>query len=265
MRRLALVLSVLSSQAAAQPVEVDLELALMVDVSRSMSAEELFIQRQGYADALRSDEVFAAVQTGLLQNIALSYVEWAGTQTVVVDWTLVQSRADLDAFARAVERSMSGGMRRTSISEALVFGAGMIEDNGFAGMRRVIDISGDGPNNEGRLVTRARDDVVSRRITVNGLPLMTQEGDDRWYLEDLDVYYQSCVIGGPGAFVVPVLDWTDFAEAVRRKLVLEIAARPQDDREPETLHRAQYTQAAPYDCEIGEKIWAQRRAIWGEP
>lgn len=256
--------------AASDAVEVDLELVLLVDVSHSMSEQELEIQRQGYAAALMSDEVFAAIQSGLLQRVALTYIEWAGTQEVIVDWRLLETRADLDAFARILTTRFDLSIRRTSISEALIFGAKMIEHNDYHGLRRVIDVSGDGPNNKGRPVLTARDTVLAKSITINGLPLMTnQEFVSFWDIEDLDVYYRNCVIGGPGSFVIPVHDWQDFAEAVRRKLVLEIAAVPV----PAQIVPAQYTSGQingqtprqPYDCLIGEKIWDKYKHYWSEP
>lgn len=238
----------------AQQTEVDLELVLMVDVSRSMSEMELEVQRRGYAEALASEDVFKAVQSGLLQTIALTYIEWAGTQEIIVDWQLVETRADLLAFADQLTKTFNSALRRTSISSALEYGASRIERNAFAGLRRVIDVSGDGPNNLGPLVTTARDKVLAKRITINGLPLMTQDGSfARFYLDDLDVYYRTCVIGGPGAFVIPVYDWPDFADAVRRKLVLEIAG---------IIPQAQIIKAQvrdPTDCQIGEKIWDEFR------
>ncbi|WP_171100073.1 DUF1194 domain-containing protein [Ruegeria sp. HKCCD7255] len=252
----------LAAPAVSQATEVDLELVLLVDVSRSMTERELEIQRQGYAAALQSDEVFAAVRSGLLQRIALTYVEWAGTQEVVVDWRLVETRADLEGFARALTTRFDPALRRTSISEALIFGAAMIEENEFEGLRKVIDVSGDGPNNQGRPVLRARETVLSKSITINGLPLMTQEGlGSQWHLDDLDVYYENCVTGGPGSFVIPVLDWQDFAEAVRRKLVLEIASTTV----LEYFRFAQFNSTDTYDCLIGEKIWERNRQIWSEP
>lgn len=249
------------ARVAAQPIEVDLELLLMVDVSRSMSPNELEIQRRGYASALASAEVYAAMRSGLLGRIALAYVEWAGSQHVVVGWQMIETREDLQAFADRVTASFNPALRRTSISEALFFGAGMIAGNDYQGLRRVIDISGDGPNNAGRRVTYARDLVVAQGITINGLPLLTSEGlGSQWHLDQLDIYYRTCVIGGPGAFVIPVLDWVDFAEAVRRKLVLEIAARPQRAR----VFRAQMIRRDPTDCLIGEKIWNERRRMMGD-
>ncbi len=242
-------------------VEVDLELVLAVDVSRSMSPEELEIQRRGYAEALRSPEVIAAIEGGLIGRIALTYVEWAGqyAQRGAVDWALIDGAAAADAFADRIGAHLEPAMRRTSISGALLYSATLFERNGFDGLRRVIDISGDGPNNEGRPVPAARDSVLSRGVTINGLPLMTPE--DRlqvWDIADLDAYYEACVIGGPGAFVIPVVGWDQFADAVRRKMVLEIAATG-----PARLWQAQGR--ADYDCLVGEKIWERYRRYWGEP
>lgn len=152
-------------------------------------------------------------------------------------------------------------MRRTSISEALIYAADSFETNTFTGLRRVIDISGDGPNNQGRPVLAARDDVLARRITINGLPLMTvDEISLRWGIPDLDVYYTNCVIGGPGAFVVPVLSWDQFAEAVERKLVLEISNNLPQRGKPDTLVPIQG-----YDCLIGEKIWQRNQSDFFMP
>lgn len=260
--RFAALCLLLPQPAPAQGIEVDLELVLMVDVSRSMTARELEIQRRGYAEALQSDVVFAAVQSGLLQRVAITYVEWAGTQEVVVDWRLIQTRADLDAFAHSLTSQFNPALRRTSISEALLFGARQLETNIYAGLRRVIDISGDGPNNAGGGVEQARDAVVAKGIVINGLPLMTREGmGTDWHLDDLDVYYRSCVIGGPGAFVIPVLDWADFAEAVRRKLVLEMVSVPLAD----LVIPVQALRRDPRDCYVGEKIWRERRQYWDDP
>jgi hypothetical protein len=260
----ALLLSAMSlaAPAAADGIEVDLELVLLVDVSRSMTERELEIQRRGYAAALNSDHVYAAVQSGLLQRVAMTYVEWAGTQNLVVDWRLLETRDDLAAFAETLSNEFNPTLRRTSISEALVFGAGLIDSNIYDGLRKVIDVSGDGPNNQGRPVAGARDAAIAQGIIINGLPLMTQEGmGSQWHLGNLDIYYASCVTGGPGSFVIPVLDWADFAEAVRRKLVLEMVADPPQ----EELVPAQYAFRDPQDCLVGEKMWQDRRQFWDGP
>ena len=259
---LALVCLAAMRPASAQPLEVDLELVLLVDVSRSMSPEELEIQRRGYAEALRNPQVYAAIQTGLLQRIALTYIEWAGDQEVVVDWQAIETEDDLNIFADRITVTFDSGMRRTSISEALIHGVDSLAANDFAGLRQVIDISGDGPNNQGRNVEYGRDTALAQGITINGLPLMTRDGfGEQWHLDNLDIYYQTCVIGGPGAFVIPVHNWEDFADAVRRKLILEIAGitpAPQ-------IIPAQGSANDPTDCRVGEKIWQNRRNNWGGP
>ena len=244
-------------------IEVDVELLLLVDVSRSMTPHELEIQRRGYAEALVSPEVLTAINGGMLGHVAIAYVEWAGaySQNVVQDWAIVRTAEDARAFADAIAFHAGGGMRRTSISSALTMGAGYFANNGFSGLRRVIDISGDGPNNDGGPVLPARDAVVAQGITINGLPLMTREGmGGMWTIEALDLYYRDCVIGGPGAFVVPVLDWTEFAAAVRKKLVLEIAGPGPAD--PWVMDRLPVAKTQAADCLIGEKIWERYRQGW---
>ena len=260
MRRLACILlaagTFFCTPATSDPIEVDVELALMVDVSRSMSPAELEIQRRGYAEALTSDIVLAAIQSGLLGRVAITYVEWAGDEAhrVIVDWQLLATREDAQAFADALTKRFSLGMRRTSISGALRYAAASIEGNGYAGLRRVIDVSGDGPNNQGGPVARARNEIIARGMILNGLPLMTRDGiGSAWHLDDLDLYYRNCVIGGPGAFVIPVLTWPDFAGAVRRKLVLELVGLQPEP--PPLVRIVPVQQSASYDCMIGEKIW----------
>jgi hypothetical protein len=241
-------------------MEVDVELVIAVDVSRSMTPRELEIQRRGYAEALASREVVSAIRNGLLGRVAMTYVEWAGEQRVVVGWTLVRNRAEAEAFAARLTAKFDSALRRTSISGALDFAATLFEGNGFAGLRRVIDVSGDGPNNQGRPVEAARDDVLARGIVINGLPLMTREGmGSQWHLEDLDQYYRHCVIGGPAAFVIPVLEWRHFPQAVRRKLVLEIAGQGGG---PGTGPRVVSVAESGYDCLIGEKIWLDMQGDW---
>ncbi|TMM54900.1 DUF1194 domain-containing protein [Sulfitobacter sabulilitoris] len=246
----------------AQPVEVDVELFLAVDVSRSMSPSELEIQRRGYAEALTDPDVIAAIRGGLLGRVALTYVEWAGdvSQRVVVPWTLIETAADAATVAEAITAHFDDGLRRTSISGALMYALHDFDGNGFEGLRRVVDVSGDGPNNQGRPVTRARDAVLAEGIVINGLPLMTQDAlSQRWGIPDLDVYYLRCVIGGPGSFVIPVYDWDQFAGAITRKLILEIAQRPT------RLWQAQMQALPPYDCLVGEKIWQQNRYYFDTP
>jgi hypothetical protein len=247
-----------------EPIEVDVELVLAVDVSRSMSPRELEIQRRGYAEALVSEPVVRAITQGMTGQVAIAYMEWAGqaSQRVVIDWRLLGSRADAQAFADELSAGFSASMRRTSISAALLAAAEMFEGNGYVGLRRVIDISGDGPNNEGRPVTEARDEVLGRGIIINGLPLMTNDGFGTGFnLADLDEYYRQCVVGGPAAFVVPVTDWDQFADAVRQKLVLELVGLPPPHALAVTRTEGpeQVIPAQGYDCLIGERIWQRNQ------
>ncbi|TNF62980.1 MAG: DUF1194 domain-containing protein [Rhodobacteraceae bacterium] len=247
---------------AADPAEVDVELFLAVDVSRSMTPAELEIQRRGYAEALASRDVMGAIRGGLIGRIAVTYVEWAGenAQRVVVPWTLIETPDQAQDVAGRITAQFTQGMRRTSISGVLAYAAHSIETNEFNGLRRVIDVSGDGPNNQGQPVIEARDRVLALGITINGLPLMTEDGISRMFgIEDLDAYYRACVIGGPGAFLIPVHDWAQFAEAVRRKLVLEIAGQPP------RLWQVQMRAPAAYDCLIGEKLWERNRRYFDMP
>ncbi len=242
--------------AAAEELPVDIELVLAVDVSRSMTPRELEIQRRGYAEALVSQQVVDALTSGAYGKVALSYVEWAGanSQVVIVPWTLVAGRADAEALAAQLTAVFNPALRRTSISGLIDFAAASFENNGFDGFRRVIDVSGDGPNNHGRPVVPARDEALARGITINGLPLMTREGmGAAWHLEDLDLYYRHCVVGGPGHFVIPVLSWEEFPTSVRRKIVMELV----QPRAPEHNEAPLLRQAQGYDCLIGEKIWQE--------
>ncbi len=243
-------------------LEVDVELVIAVDVSRSMTPRELEIQRRGYAEALVSEQVLEAIRHDFLGRVAITYVEWAGAQSqrVVVDWTLVRDKADAEAFAARLTAVFDRTLRRTSISGALDYAATRFDGNGYAGRRRVIDVSGDGPNNQGRPVKSARDDVLAKDIVINGLPLMTREGmGSQWHLDDLDEYYRHCVIGGPTAFVIPVLEWSHFPQAVRRKLVLELVQQHQVPVIRANLARAE---TPDYDCLIGEKIWDDIQGDW---
>lgn len=257
MRFLALLFTLLPYVATSEPREVDVELFLAVDVSRSMAPFELEIQRRGYANALTHPDVISAIESGLLGEIAITYVEWAGSwaQKTVVPWTTISSVQEAQAISSTLLKFQTVGMRRTSIGGVLDYAREDINKNNYIGLRRVIDVSGDGPNNEGPMVTRARDRAISDRIIINGLPLMTRDNRRRWYLENLDEYYQDCVIGGPGSFVIPVTDWNQFAAAVRQKLVLEIAGTV-----PERLWLAQ--NRPPADCLIGEKRREQREREW---
>ncbi|MGE5765655.1 MAG: DUF1194 domain-containing protein [Bacteroidota bacterium] len=258
-------------------VAVDLELVLAVDVSLSIDASEARLQRQGYVAAFRDPQVRQAIRDGILGRIAVTYFEWANSAHthMVVGWTLIDSEAAAEAFAVALEQRRPGPAHYTSISGAIDFGARLFKNSGFEGTRQVIDISGDGPNNWGDLVTHARDRAVAQGVTINGLPIL-DEGPGtfgRYNVPNLDLYFRDCVIGGPAAFIVVAETFDAFASAIRRKLILEIAGltpdtvpRAASDRPHRPFLRlAQYGDAplaaderkSP-PCDIGEQILRSR-------
>ena len=254
----ALLMAIVLAAPARGEERVDIALVLAVDVSRSMSFDELRIQREGYAAAIASPEVVRAIGQGAYRRIAVTLFEWANDSHAreIVGWTIIGGQADANAVADEILATQSYGQRRTSISGAIDHSAELLAEVPFDADRLVIDVSGDGPNNQGGPVTEARDAAIAKGITINGLAMMTRGGfGSQFHIEDLDRYYAKCVIGGPGAFMVPVNDWEQFAEAVRRKLVLEIGAV--ETPGPKVIP-AQFLLEEPYDCLIGEKIWQQR-------
>jgi hypothetical protein len=214
------------SAPAQQLFAVDLRLVLCVDVSSSMSAAEQRLQREGYVSALRDPEVLLSIETGPRGRIAIAYLEWAGRddQRLVMPWTVLDEPQDAAAFADAspgTDRTMPGWRssryttcwspatlsdrpfesgRGTSISGALL-AAGKLLAEGPSAAREVID------------------------VTINGLAISLHAPDtvDSFGPHYVDLYYESCVIGGPGAFIVSVDDPREFARAIRKKLVNEIA------------------------------------------
>jgi hypothetical protein len=235
--------------------EADLALVLAVDVSRSMDADEQRLQRDGFAEAFRSQAIHDAIEKGVIGRITVAYIEWSGPsqQTVVVPWTVVDGPERARQFSDRLASTPIGLVYSTSISGAIDFSVGYFAQSGVEALRRVIDISGDGPNNTGRMVTHARDEAVSKGITINGLPFMLKRPSGRGEIEDLDLYYRDCVIGGPGAFIVPVRERRQIAEAIRTKLVREIAGV----WEPAPLmQRAQDRERS--NCVIGETMRQQQ-------
>jgi hypothetical protein len=244
--------------AAAADTTVDVELVLAVDISYSMDPDEQALQREGYAAALTSPEFVDAVRQGLHGRIVATYVEWAGAaeQKIVVPWRVIEDRESAESFAHEIASAPYRRAYRTSISGVLQFAAPLFAQSGQRGLRRVIDVSGDGANNHGTPVTIARDGVLAGGVTINGLPIMLKRPSSASMdIENLDVYYEDCVIGGPSAFVIPIHDRAQFKEATRTKLVLEVAGRAPPARV------AQASAEAPrISCLIGERLWRQR---WG--
>ncbi len=224
----------LSAKGFAAERDVDLELVLAVDISGSIDLEEAALQRRGYVHALRHPNVIEVIERGRLGRIAVTYVEWAGDhhQSTLVDWTEIADASSAAAFAEAVARPPVRTQLWTSISGVIAYGARRFEDNGFNGRRRVIDISGDGPNNRGEYVVSARDRALADGIVINGLTIVNDRPGQYGYppMPDLDLYYEDCVIGGQGAFVVVANGFEDFARAILRKMVLEIAGGAPSDR-----------------------------------
>jgi hypothetical protein len=235
-----LVLGLGHPRTAEAGTEVDLALVLAVDVSRSMDPEEQELQRQGFVDAFRSPLVHHAIQSGMLGRIAVTYMEWSGAsdQRVIVPWMIIEGPEGAVEFSERLSREPIARIFQTSISGAIDFSVGLLNQSGVEPLRRVIDISGDGPNSSGRSVTLARDEAVAKGITINGLPLMLKRPTGFGDMENLDLYYRDCVIGGPGAFYVPVRERQQFAEATKTKILREIANLP-------TEAAVQKTQASP--------------------
>lgn len=233
---------------------VDLELVIAVDVSLSMDLDEQRLQREGYVAAFRDGEVQKAITSGGYRRIAVAYMEWAGPQwqSVIIPWTVIDSPQAALAFADRLEKQPISRERWTSISGALQFAKSLLGKSSARGDRRVIDISGDGPNNAGPPVQIARAALLADGVVINGLPIMLKVGTPGFFdLADLDRYYAACVIGGPGSFMVPVKTLAELKEAIRRKLLLEISSLAA----PAPIIPTQTTPAPSYDCLIGERQW----------
>ncbi|MCG8696132.1 MAG: DUF1194 domain-containing protein [Minwuiales bacterium] len=210
----------LTRPALAEPV--DLQLILAVDSSSSVSYEEFALQMGGFATAFRYDGVIEAIGAGDIGAVAVTMVQWStpGDHMVVLPWTVLRSAGDSHAFADAIDRTprhiQSGG---TGISAMITYVSGLFDGNGLESRRMVIDISGDGRDSHGPDIRLARDAAVARGITINGLPILSDE-------PDLERYFVADVIGGPGAFATPAADYSDFADAIRAKLIREIRGHP---------------------------------------
>lgn len=222
-------LSMPSEMVRAAQTPVDLQLVLAVDVSGSVDQQEAALQRTGYVSAFRHPSIIGAIKHGLLGRIAVTYLEWGayGNTHLVIDWVVIKDKASAENFADLLEKTARLVARRTSISGAIDMASALLTSNNFSSKRRVIDISGDGANNSGDLVTWARDRAVARSITINGLPILNDRESPMGnrQIAGLDLYYRDCVIGGPRSFYIVANNFKDFARAVLRKLVLEIADR----------------------------------------
>ncbi|MSP47797.1 MAG: DUF1194 domain-containing protein [Alphaproteobacteria bacterium] len=233
MRRTLAFLALLLAASPAAALPVDIELVIAVDVSRSIDADEARLQREGYVRALTDDRVIQAIRSGNHGRIAVCYVEWASAslQYTTIDWTLIKDVATARAFAGRLAEMPIQSHSRTSISGAIDYSMKLFGRGGYEGERLVIDISGDGRNNDGRPAHLARNEAVARGITINGLPIINDRPTFGFPADaNLDIYYETDVIGGPGAFSVVARGFAAFAEAILSKLIREIAQRPDDLR-----------------------------------
>jgi Protein of unknown function (DUF1194) len=206
----------------ARPADIDLSLVLAIDVSSSVNEERYALQMRGYAEAFRNPMVTDAIaQSGA---IAVTLVQWAGYRHYeqVIDWTVIHGAGTASRFANTIAETMRALDGSTSLSGAIDFSARLLRTNGHNARRRIIDVSGDGSNNNGRPATLARDEAVAAGITINGLPILTED-------PALDTYYREHVIGGPGAFLVVAEDFDSFSDAILRKLTIEIAGRDRSE------------------------------------
>lgn len=236
--------------------KVDAEIVLAVDSSRSMDLTEFAVQRDGYLQALRHPDLVRAIGAGRLGKVAFAYFEWAGQAQDgnLVPWRIVAGPEDAAAFAEEIAALPIRRGRGTSISRALAFASVLIEDGAVDGARRVIDVSGDGANNTGPPVEQVRDEVVARDITINGLPVLVWGGSGA--TPRLDRYYEDCVIGGPGAFVMVARSGEELSHTIRRKLILEVSGLAPP---PAVIPaQADVSDFAPADCLIGEKTYRMR-------
>jgi Protein of unknown function (DUF1194) len=233
--------------------EVDLALVLAVDISNSMDPEEQELQRRGFVEAFRSPLVHNAIGSGMLGRIAVVYLEWAGPtiQYVTVPWMEIGGPEDSLSFADRLAQAPIRRGPRTSISGAIDASMRLLRESNVEPVRRVIDVSGDGVNNLGRSITQARDEALTQGVVINGLPLLLKRQADSWEVANLDDYYRDCVIGGLGAFMVPVRERHQFAEAIKTKIIREIAgAAPEALIVPTQAQSERRT-----NCEMGANPW----------
>ncbi len=221
----------LSAAPAQAAEEVDVELVLLADASGSIDDAEILFQRRGYASAITDPAVIGAITQGLTQKIAVTYVEWgeASSQEVVVPWSIIDGPDSAAAFAKQLLETPRKAFGPNAIGNALAAGQALIESNDIEGLRKVIDISGDSANNWGGVpITLARDTAVANQIVINGLAILCRNCNGRPVTYDLEAAFEELIIGGPASFVVTAENRESFADAVRKKLLLEIAGPSPD-------------------------------------
>lgn len=222
--------ALITTRNARASTEVDVELVLAVDVSRSVDGEEMEMQMRGYAEAFRDPRLAEGIAGGPLGAIAVTLFTWSdwNIQHTLVPWMRLDGAASCEGFARALDGASRETYLYTSISGAMDYAAAQFGQR-FEGLRQVVDISGDGVNNSGRPLAAARAETLGKGIVINGLAVLDRSPQPAALLAGLppvDEYYRDEVIGGPGAFLMVAEGYESFAGAVRRKIIREIAAIP---------------------------------------
>ena len=227
LRLIALMLLLAGPAVAQDKKEVDLALVLAIDISGSIDPDEAKLQREGYVQAFRDPAIVKAILSGSHGRIAVAYFEWsdAWVQRLLIDWMLLDSESAIASFATRLANAPISIARRTSISGAIRYAIPLFGRMPFDAERKVLDISGDGSNNDGGLVTDIRYEALKERIVINGLPIMNDRPNPFGFPSetDLDRYYLHCVTGGPRSFVEVAHNFEDFPRAVRKKLLQEVA------------------------------------------
>lgn len=259
----ALLLLLVSPAAAQDRKDVDLALVLAIDISGSIDPDEARLQREGYVQAFRDPVIVKAILGGPTGRVAVAYFEWSDSwvQRLLIDWTLLDSEAAIEDFARRLSAAPISIARRTSISGAIRYAVPMFGRSPYAAERKVLDISGDGSNNDGGLVTEQRHEALKERIVINGLPIMNDRPNPFGFPSetDLDKYYLHCVVGGPRSFVEVAQSFEDFPRAVRKKLLQEVA-----DLGPRSDFDHADAPAYPPGTQLAQSSSTARRAMRGE-
>ncbi len=225
--------------AAAQKLPVDVKLVLAADGSGSIDDNELALQRQGYAKAITHPLVLNAIRGGRYQRIAVQFIEWGAPSSVevIVGWHVIRGKASARAFAAKLVAAPRKVFGYNSISAAIVKAAYEIRTNRFTGLRKIIDISGDGPQINGPPLGQVRAAAIKAGITINGLVIAARGGRYTGPASSgLVGHYRRQVMGGPGAFVMVADEKTPFWEVVLRKLVREVADRGPDPKIDPRIH-----------------------------
>lgn len=223
MRRVLAVITTMVVASSAGAQDTDLELVLLADASGSIDSSEIAFQRQGYAQAITDPEVLATIANTAYGTIAVTYVEWASNQAVVADWTIIDGTESAASFAEQLTTRPRQAYGRNAIGSALLEGLRLMEENEIEGWRRVIDFSGDSVSSySGPSISEARRTVLGAGVTINALPILRPDDPGRAH-GGLEAAYETRIIGGPGSFVVTAESRESFAEAVKRKLILEIS------------------------------------------